>query len=140
MLAIASDHNGFELKEQIIQYFKNKLNIQDLGCFNKQDKVDYPDYASAVCNAIAEEQVEFGVLICKAGIGMSIAANRKEYIRAAVCSNITLANIARQKYDANILVLASDNTSPTDAIAMLEVFINAKFEGGKHARRLEKIC
>lgn len=139
MLAIASDHNGFDLKEKIVKYFKDKLSIQDLGCFNKGEKVDYPDYASLVCETIFENQVKFGILICKTGIGMSIAANRKEYIRAALCSNATMANIARRKYNSNILVLASDTSSEDDAIAMIESFIATKFEGGKHARRLEKI-
>ena len=139
MLAIASDHNGFDLKEQIVKYFKDKLNIQDLGCFNKEEKVDYPDYASLVCETIFENQAKFGILICKTGIGMSIAANRKEYIRAALCTNTTMANTARKKYDANILILASDTNDENDAVAMIESFITTKFEGGKHARRLEKI-
>ncbi len=139
MLAIASDHNGFDLKEQIVRYFKDKLSIQDCGCFNKGEKVDYPDYAAIVCETIFENQAKFGILICKTGIGMSIAANRKEYIRAVLCTNTAMANIARRKYNSNILVLASDTSNENDVIAIIESFIATKFEGGKYARRLEKI-
>lgn len=138
-LAIASDHAGVDLKDKIINFLK-KQNIVavDLGS-NKDERVDYPDYAHTMVEKMIEGSVELGVLICSTGIGMSIAANRSSDIRAALCSTEFMAERARLHNDANILVLGAKIVSQGTALKMVEKFLNTEFEGGRHARRLAKI-
>ena len=138
-LAIASDHAGVDLKDKIINFLK-KQNIVavDLGS-NKDERVDYPDYAHAMVEKMIEGSVERGVLICSTGIGMSIAANRSSDIRAALCSTEFMAECSRLHNDANILVLGAKIVSHDTALKMVEKFLNTEFEGGRHARRLAKI-
>jgi len=138
-LAIASDHAGVDLKDKIINFLK-KQNILavDLGS-NKDERVDYPDYAHAMVEKMIEGSVERGVLICSTGIGMSIAANRSSDIRAALCSTEFMAECSRLHNDANILVLGAKIVSHDTALKMVEKFLNTEFEGGRHARRLAKI-
>ena len=138
-LAIASDHAGVDLKDKIINFLK-KQNIVavDLGS-NKDERVDYPDYAHTMVEKMIEGSVERGVLICSTGIGMSIAANRSSDIRAALCSTEFMAERARLHNDANILVLGAKIVSQDTALKMVEKFLNTEFEGGRHARRLAKI-
>jgi ribose 5-phosphate isomerase B len=137
-IAIASDHNGFDLKNKIIAHFKDSLNLKDYGIHNLE-RVDYPEYALRICDAIEDNTIKFGILICDTGIGMSIAANRKSYIRAALCSNSKIAEIARQHYDANVLVLSSYQNDINDTFLMVEKFIKSSFEGGRYSTRLNKI-
>lgn len=138
-LVIASDHAGFKLKTQIIKFLQEKkLKILDLGT-NSLESVDYPDFAAALTDRIIEETAPKGILICATGIGMSIAANRRSEIRAALCFNELTAERARLHNDANVLVLGSLITDKNPAFKMIEIFLNTNFEGGRHAHRLNKI-
>jgi ribose 5-phosphate isomerase B len=138
-LAIANDHAGVILKRKIIKFLENKgLKILNLGS-DDEERVDYPDYASKVVEEIIEGVVSKGILICGTGIGMSIAANRSSAIRAALCTNETMAEYARLHNNANILVLGSKVTDDELSLKMVKKFLETKFEGGRHARRLSKI-
>ncbi len=138
-LAIASDHAGVDLKAKIIQKLKTKgMKILDLGT-EGDESVDYPEYAHKMVEEIIEETVPTGILICGTGIGMSIAANRSSDVRAALCVTEFMAERARMHNDANILVLGSKLAEDAISLKMVEAFLNTKFEGGRHARRLGKI-
>lgn len=138
-LAIASDHAGVNLKAKIIQFLQKKnLKILDLGT-DTDESVDYPDYSHKMVEEIIEKTVPAGILICGTGIGMSIAANRSSSIRAALCITEYMAERARMHNDANILVLGSKLTPDELSIKMVERFLETKFEGGRHIRRLGKI-
>ena len=139
-ISIASDHNGVELKNKIIQFLKDrKYQVKDFGPYNSEESVDYPDYAKKVCEAIIDGDVPIGVLICGTGIGMSIAANRRSGIRAALCMNVFMAERARAHNDANVLVIGNHISSEAEVMDMLTKFLATSFDGGRHARRLSKI-
>ena len=139
-IAIANDHAGVRLKDQIVELLKSKYNIKviNLGS-NDEQRVDYPDYAHALIEEIIEERAEMGILICGTGIGMSIAAYRSSAIRAALCCNEFLAERARRHNDANVLVLGSKLQEDQAALKMVEIFLNTTFERGRHLVRLAKI-
>ncbi|RYE05976.1 MAG: ribose 5-phosphate isomerase B [Rickettsiaceae bacterium] len=138
-ISIASDHSGYLLKEIIIKRFTSKiLNFRDLGPSNNAP-VDYPDYAAKVTNDILERNSSLGILICKTGIGMSIAANRREGIRAALCTCMMMAEGARAHNDANILVLPSIIIAENLLFDIIDKFLNTSFEGGRHSARLAKL-
>jgi ribose 5-phosphate isomerase B len=138
-IAIGSDHAGFELKEQLITYLRShNNNVIDKGCFSL-DRADYPDYGHAVANAVINNEVDFGVLMCGSGNGINMSANKHKGIRAALCWNAEIASLARQHNDANILVLPARYISTEEAYKCLDDFLTAKFEGGRHQARLEKI-
>lgn len=140
-LVIASDHAGFLLKETIIKKLSAapfNLNIKDFGT-DSEESVDYPDFAYPVTQAIIDEITPKGILICGSGIGMSIAANRNSDIRAALCVNEKMAEKSRQHNDANILVLGARLTDEKTALKMVDLFLATEFEGGRHAKRLNKI-
>ncbi len=140
-IAVGSDHAGYELKSVVIDYLNTKgYKITDCGCFSLES-VDYPDYAQAVAKEILSERSEVGILICGTGIGVSIAANRFDGIRAAVCSSEELAEITRKHNDANVLSLGSrvlgDNIELIKSI--IEKFLSTEFEGGRHLIRRDKL-
>lgn len=136
-ILIASDHRGFEFKQQIIKFLETQnQTVYDFGT-NSTQSVDYPDYAHKLSRELKSNQ--FGVLICGSGIGMSIAANRHKNIRAALCRNKIDAELSRKHNNANVIVLGSDNTDVTDAIKIVDKFLNTKFEQGRHAERVNKI-
>lgn len=138
-LAIASDHAGVILKTQIIEFLQEKgLKILNLGS-NDEERVDYPDYAHKVVEEIIEGSSPKGILICGTGIGMSIAANRSSAIRAALCITETMAEYARLHNNANVLVLGSKLIDDTLSLKLVDIFLNTKFEGGRHIGRLNKI-
>jgi len=138
-IAIGSDHAGFELKEQLITYLKeHNTNVIDKGCFSL-DRADYPDYGHAVANAVITNEVDFGILMCGSGNGINMSANKHKGIRAALCWNAEIASLARQHNDANILVLPARYISVEEAYKCIDAFLTAKFEGGRHQARLEKI-
>jgi ribose 5-phosphate isomerase B len=138
-IAIGSDHAGFELKEQLITYLiSHNNNVIDKGCFSL-DRADYPDYGHAVANAVINNEVDLGVLMCGSGNGINMSANKHKGIRAALCWNSEIASLARQHNDANILVLPARYISIEEAYKCLDAFLTAKFEGGRHQARLEKI-
>ncbi|SOD94238.1 ribose 5-phosphate isomerase B [Caenispirillum bisanense] len=138
-IAIASDHGGLELKTLLKQDLEARgLSVLDLGT-NSTDSVDYPDFADAMAETVKSGKAARGVLICGTGIGISIAANRHPEIRAALVHDAFTARMARQHNDANVLVLGGRTTGPEVARDCLAVFLDTAFEGGRHARRVEKM-
>jgi RpiB/LacA/LacB family sugar-phosphate isomerase len=137
--AIGSDHGGFDLKEALKQHLQKRgVTLQDFGTKNKES-VDYPDFAQTVAEAVSAGRTEFGILICTTGIGMSISANKYAGIRAALVDSEELAAISRRHNDANILCLGGKYITPELGIKIVDAFLAAEFEGGRHERRLEKI-
>ncbi len=138
-LCVGADHAGFELKEIVLaQLQKAGIPTVDMGVHSK-DSADYPDYAKAVAENIAGQKFEFGLLFCSSGVGMSIAANKVPGVRAALALNEEMARLARQHNDANVLCIGSKFVAPDEALRMVEAFLNAKFEGGRHERRVMKL-
>jgi ribose 5-phosphate isomerase B len=136
---ISSDHAGFKLKEEIKSHLlKKKLSFQDLGPFN-DDRVDYPDYAHKVARKVEANKSNVGILVCGSGMGMNIAANRHKNIRAAQCFNLKSTKLSRLHNDANIITLGSRLLTKKLAINCVNTFLNTKFEGGRHLKRIKKI-
>ena len=136
---ISSDHAGFKLKEEIKSHlFKKKLSFKDLGPFN-DDRVDYPDYAHKVARKVKANKSNVGILVCGSGMGMNIAANRHKNIRAAQCFNLKSTKLSRLHNDANIITLGSRLLTKKLAINCVNTFLNTKFEGGRHSKRIKKI-
>ena len=136
---ISSDHAGFKLKEDIKSHLsKKKLTFQDLGPFN-DDRVDYPDYAHKVARKVKANKSNVGILVCGSGMGMNIAANRHKNIRAAQCFNLKSTKLSRLHNDANIITLGSRLLTKKLAINCVNTFLNTKFEGGRHSKRIKKI-
>lgn len=138
-IAIGSDHAGFELKQQLINYVK-AINVVliDKGCYSSE-RADYPDYGHAVANSVINKEVDFGILICGSGNGINMSANKHKGIRAALCWKEEIAILAKQHNDANILTLPGRYIDYDEAIKCVNAFINEKFEGGRHADRINKI-
>lgn len=138
-VALGADHGGYELKEALKEHLQIQgLSVVDFGA-NSKESCDYTDFAQAVSQSILQRQAEFGVLICTTGIGMSMAANKIPGVRAALVSDEQTAAQARRHNDANILCLAGKSTGPQQAARIMDAFLNAKFEGGRHERRLSKM-
>ena len=139
-IALGADHAGFELKEKIKEYLLKKGGIEviDKGT-NSKESVDYPKYGHAVANAVVSKEVDFGILVCTTGVGISIAANKINGIRAALCHNEYTARLSRLHNDANIIALGARVLGEDLGLACVETFINTEFEGGRHARRVGKI-
>jgi ribose 5-phosphate isomerase B len=138
-IAIASDHAGFELKEKVKEHLKSLgYEVVDLGT-NSTESVDYPDYAVRVAERVSSGEISEGVLCCGTGIGMSIAANKFPGVRAAVAVNEFMARMAKEHNNANVLCLSGRLTDPETAKKLVELWLNAKFEGGRHERRVAKI-
>jgi ribose 5-phosphate isomerase B len=138
-IAIGADHAGFQLKSEIIKHLKSLGHeVTDFGA-PSEERVDYPDFAHPVANAVESGKVKYGILICGSGNGISMAANKHKGIRAAVCWNRQIAELARQHNDANILSLPARFISVEEANACADVFLNTAFEGGRHADRVNKI-
>tara|TARA_B100001057_G_scaffold488863_1_gene574009 strand:+ start:1225 stop:1662 length:438 start_codon:yes stop_codon:yes gene_type:complete len=138
-VCISSDHAGFEIKEFIKELLINsKISITDLGPFSDKS-VDYPDYAKKVSRRILKRKSEIGILVCGSGTGMAISANKSKGIRAAVGFNIKSSQLSRQHNNANILCLGSRLTKKKDISKIISIFLNTKFEGGRHKRRVKKI-
>ena len=136
---ISSDHAGFKLKEVIKVYLSKKnLPFQDLGPIN-DERVDYPDFAHKVAKKIITNKNNVGILVCGTGIGMNIAANKHKNIRAAQCFNLKSTKLSRLHNDANIITLGSRLLSKKNALNFIGVFLNTKFEGGRHIKRIRKI-
>lgn len=141
-IGIASDHAGFKLKEEIMKFLKEKdFEIYDLGTFNGEESVDYPDFACKVAEGIRKKKFERGILICGTGIGMAIMANRYKEVRAANCNDIYTASLARQHNDANVLTLGARVVAPELAIKIVEVFLNTPFSSKvlRHKKRVLKL-
>ena len=136
---ISSDHAGFHLKEQIKKKFLKKYNFQDLGTNSSNVSVNYPDYAHKLCDKVAKNSKNIGILVCGSGMGMSMAANRHKKIRAAMCYSVKNTKLSRLHNNANIITLGSRLTKKNTAFKCIDVFINTRFEGGRHNKRIKKI-
>ncbi len=136
---ISSDHAGFNLKEQIKKKFLKKYKFDDLGTYSSKVSVNYPDYAHKLCKKVSNSSSRLGILVCGSGMGMSMAANRHKKIRAAVCYSIKNTKLSRLHNNANIITLGSRLTKKNTAFKCIETFVNTKFEGGRHKKRVKKI-
>ena len=138
-IAIAADHGGFELKDSMVEYIKSLGNeVVDLGT-NSSDSVDYPDYAKKVCEEIQKGNSDLGILICGTGIGMSLAANKFEGIRAACVSDVYSAKMSRNHNNANVLCIGARVIGDEVAKLIIKTFLENEFEAGRHQRRVDKI-
>ena len=138
-ISISSDHAGFKLKEKIKQNLINKkISVLDLGP-TTDSSVDYPDFAKRVARNVASKKSNIGILVCGSGTGMAMSANKFKKIRAAVCYNKASTRLSRQHNNANIMALGARLTKKTDALKLVNVFLNTKFEGGRHLRRVKKV-
>ena len=136
---ISSDHAGYKLKESIKDYLKTKkIKFQDLGP-NNDNRVDYPDYAHKVARKVKLKKTNIGILVCGSGTGMNIAANKHKNIRAAQCFNIKSTKLSRLHNDANIITLGSRLITKKNALKFVSIFLNTKFDGGRHLKRVKKI-
>ena len=136
---ISSDHAGYKLKEQIKQKFLKKYTFDDLGTNDSKTSVNYPYYAHKLCRKVSSNSKNIGILVCGSGMGMSMAANRHKKIRAAVCYSVKNTKLSRLHNNANIITLGSRLTKKNIAFKCIETFMNTKFEGGRHKKRVRKI-
>ena len=138
-ISIGSDHGGFELKTFLIgELVKMGYGVNDLGT-DSTASVDYPVFAARVARAVLDGTSEFGIVICGTGIGISIAANRFQGIRAALCTSEEMAKLTREHNNSNILALGGRTTPPAKALAILKVYLSTAFEGGRHEKRISEI-
>ena len=138
-VCIASDHAGYNLKEDIKNYLVDKkLSVFDMGPYDSQS-VDYPDYAKKLGNRIKLKKSDVGILVCGSGTGMAISANKIKTIRAAVCYNSKSTRLSRQHNNANIIAIGSRLTKKKLSLKLVDIFLKTKFEGGRHLRRVKKI-
>ena len=139
-IAIASDHAGREIKDEIAAYLHELgLDVVDMGVKNDQS-VDYPDYGALVAGAVSEGQFARGVLVCGTGVGMSILANKFPRIRAALVNDVYTSRMVKEHNNANILVIGGRVVGKVLAREMVKAWIEAEFQGGRHQRRLDKIA
>lgn len=138
-ITIGSDHAGYELKKKVMEHLKERgIEAIDVGTYST-DSCDYPDFARAVCKNVQDGVTELGILVCGTGIGMSMAANKHKGIRAAACSDTFSARLTRMHNDANVLCFGERVVGMGLAFDLVDAFVDAEFEGGKHARRVDMI-
>ncbi len=139
-LAVAADHGGFRLKQAILKFLSSKkIEYLDLGVMS-EESVDYPDFAYEVANQVSQGKVNGGILVCGTGIGMAIAANKFKGVRAAVVTDEYTAKMSKEHNDANVIALGGRVLAEDVATKMVETWLNSKYEGGRHERRLKKIA
>ena len=138
-VVLASDHAGFNLKEEIKKFLiKKRKEVLDLGTKNSQS-VDYPDYAHLLSRKMRNDKNQFGILICGSGTGMSMAANKHKNIRAALCYDAKSTKLSRLHNNANVMTIGSRLIKKKVALKCVDTFLNTNFDGGRHARRVKKI-
>jgi ribose 5-phosphate isomerase B len=138
-ILIASDHAGFELKEQLERALGELgFDVQDLGT-DSTESTDYADYAHPLAQKVSGGEVKRGVLLCGTGLGMSYTANRYPHVRAAVAWNPEIAKLSREHNDSNVLVVPARFVTEAQGVAILRTWLDTPFEGGRHARRVDKI-
>lgn len=138
-IVIGGDHAGFTYKQELIKVLQNKgFEVKDFGPFT-EESVDYPDFIHPLCEAVVSGEFQRGIIICGSGNGVAITANKHQEIRAAICWNEELAALSRQHNDANLLSIPARFVSFDLAEKMTLTFLNTDFEGGRHARRVNKI-
>lgn len=139
MIAIGSDHGGFALKQEIMKHLDEKgLEYKDYGTYS-EESCDYPTYGAAVGRAVVSGECDRGIIICGTGIGISIAANKIEGVRAANCTDCYMAEMTRRHNDANILALGARVVGSGLALKIVDTFLETAFEGGRHARRVDQL-
>ena len=140
MIALGSDHGGYDLKRRIMAYLEEKgIAYRDYGCFDKKS-CDYPDFGRAAAKAVASGECEKGIVVCTTGVGISIAANKVPGIRCALCTDPYLAKMTRLHNDANMLALGGGTIGENLAVEIVETFLNTGFsQGENHVRRIGKI-
>ena len=138
-IALGCDHGGYDLKQHVIKVLERLGHeTEDFGCFSKES-CDYPDFGAAAARAVAEGKCDRGIVICTTGIGISIAANKVNGVRCALCSEPLSAEMCRRHNDANMLAMGAGLVGPNLAVRIVEVFLKTEFEGGRHQRRVDKI-
>ena len=139
MIAIASDHAGFVLKEKVRQLLDElQLKYKDFGAYNAEPS-DYPDFGYIAAKSVGTGECDRGILVCGSGIGMDIVANKVRDVRAALCTNVEMAEVSRKHNDANIIVLGARFTDWDNAEKMVRIWLSTPFEGGRHKRRVDKV-
>ena len=139
LIAIASDHGGFELKEKVKEHLRERnVKFVDLGT-NSTESVDYPVYGKACAEAVASGKAERGIVICGTGIGISIAANKVKGIRCGLCTSVEMAKLTRLHNNANMLAMGGRILETETAFAIVDAFLDTEFEGGRHKRRTEML-
>lgn len=140
-VAIASDHGGFEQKEQLISYLKDELGceVTDFGT-TSEESVDYPDYAEPVARAVASGEADRGILVCGTGIGMALAADKVASVRASSITRPDFAQLFRQHNNGNVICLSGRFITLEENEEIVKVFLTTEFEGGRHAQRVAKIA
>lgn len=139
-IVLGADHAGFPVKEAIREYLQNAgYVVDDVGTWS-EESVDYPDFGKAVGEHVISRQDDLGIAVCGTGIGISIAANKVPGVRAACAHNVDTAKLAREHNDANVLALGGRVVTDAQAIEMVQAFLKARFAGGRHERRIEKIA
>lgn len=137
-ILLASDHAGYKLKEELKQHLSKDYNVIDLGT-NSEESVDYPDFGHKLAKAIEKKEAEKGVLICGSGVGISIAANRNQAVRAALVNSEEIAKLARLHNDANVICFGARFIESNLAKKCLDTFLSTQFEGGRHENRVKKL-
>ena len=138
-IAMAADHGGYELKNILSDYLTQKgHSVTDLGT-NSPESVDYPDYAQLCCKEVLGKEADFGILVCGSGVGISIAANKIDGIRCGLCPSAEIAALVKQHNNANVIALGGRFTSPELAKKIVDAYMDAEFEGGRHQQRIDKI-
>lgn len=138
-IGIGGDHAGFDLKERIVSYLKEKgLQVKDFGP-SSSDSVDYPDYAHPLASAVENKELDAGIVICGSGNGINITANKHQGVRSALCWLPELAALAKQHNNANVLALPARYIDEATALDCVDAFLSNEFEGGRHQKRIDKI-
>jgi ribose 5-phosphate isomerase B len=139
VIALASDHAGYARKQALMVWFREHgIRFADLGCYS-DESCDYPEYAHAIARAVSKGEFSLGVTFCGTGQGISITANKHQKIRSALCWNPVIARLAREHNDANICAIPGRFVTDEEAVAIVESFLNARFEGGRHQHRIDQI-
>ena len=139
MIAIACDHGGFALKEQVLRHLEARgIEYEDFGCYSTES-VDYPIFGAKAARAVADGSCEKGIVICTTGIGISMAANKIRGVRCALCLDAYSAERTRRHNDANVLALGGGFTGAFEAARIVDAFLDTAFEGGRHQRRVDEI-
>ena len=138
-IAVASDHGGFALKEEIAKYLTEAgYDVLNLGT-NSAESVDYPEYGKKCAEAVVSGQSERGIVVCGTGIGISMAANKVKGVRCALCTSVHMAEMTRRHNDANMLALGGRTTENELALEIVKAFLATEFEGGRHKRRVDML-
>ena len=138
-IAIASDHGGYQLKEEVKKYLEDRgIEILDLGT-NSEESVDYPEYGHACGEAVARGKADRGIVCCGTGIGISIAANKVKGVRCALCTDVNMAVMTRKHNDANMLAMGGRTTDTKTALEITAAWLDTEFEGGRHQRRVDML-